>query len=261
MEEKQKMEYVGFWARAGASLVDVLLFLLFTVPILYAIHGRDYFRSDILKRGSVDFLNSVVLPSLIIILFWFLCSATPGKMIISARIVDAKTGGKPKFRQLVIRYFGYYASALFFGLGFLRIPFTPRKQGWHDEFAGDGRRPPSALLSCGHCLNGGTSVKHLRPYIKGRAMKSGFFGTAMGVAISCFLLVMASVVGAATPPVVYWSAEPVFSGGPVVDLGRRAEGSEAGHLRALGPQRQRRRTGMGLCGISGCCAIGDCRNE
>lgn len=119
-----------------AALIDLVVLLLATVSVLYAIHGEDYFRSDVLKRGPLDFLNSVVVPSLVVLLFWVLCSATPGKMIISAKIVDAKTGGKPTIRQWLVRYIGYYASALFFGIGFLRIPFSPRKQGWHDELAG-----------------------------------------------------------------------------------------------------------------------------
>jgi len=136
MELKQEIEYVGFWARVWASLLDGVCYFLVIVPVLYTIHGRDYFKCDILKRGPLDFLNSIVLPSFVIILFWFLCSATPGKMAVSARIVDAKTGGKPKFRQFVIRYLGYYVSILFLGFGFIRILFNSRKQGWHDEFAG-----------------------------------------------------------------------------------------------------------------------------
>lgn len=136
MDKQNETVYVGFWARVWASLLDGTCFLLVIVPVLYAIHGRDYFRCDILKRGVLDVLNSLVLPSLVVILFWFLCSATPGKMLISARIVDAKTGGRPAFGQLVVRYLGYYASLLFFGVGFLRIPFNARRQGWHDELAG-----------------------------------------------------------------------------------------------------------------------------
>ena len=136
MGKKQAIEYVGFWERVWASVLDTVLFVFFTVPILYAIHGRDYFKCDVLQRGPVDFLNSVVLPSLVILLFWFLCSATPGKMVVSARIVDAQTGGRPKFRQFAIRYLGYYVSLLFFGLGFFWVALSSRKQGWHDKLAG-----------------------------------------------------------------------------------------------------------------------------
>jgi len=131
-----KIEYVGFWERVCAAFLDGALFLLSVVSVLYMIHGRVYFQHDVLDRGSLDLLNMIVVPSLILHLFWFFRAATPGKMAISAVICDAKTGGRPKFRQYFIRYAGYYLSALFFGIGFLRIAFDPKKRGWHDLLAG-----------------------------------------------------------------------------------------------------------------------------
>ena len=70
-----------------------------------------------------------------IILFWVARSATPGKMLIRARIVDAATGGKPSIGQLIGRYLGYYVSMLPMFLGFVWIAFDQRKQGWHDKLA------------------------------------------------------------------------------------------------------------------------------
>lgn len=136
MANEQTFSYVGFWARVWAALLDLLVFVFFTIPLLYAIHGRVYFKSDVTVRGPVDFLNTFVLPSVFIVLFWILCSATPGKMAVSAKLVDAATGNRPKFRQYVIRYLGYYLSALPLGLGFLWVAFDARKQGWHDKLAG-----------------------------------------------------------------------------------------------------------------------------
>ena len=57
-------------------------------------------------------------------------------MAVSARIVDAKTGGKPTTRQLIVRYLGYFVSTIPLGLGLLWVAFDPRKQGWHDKLAG-----------------------------------------------------------------------------------------------------------------------------
>ncbi len=136
MANGQTFDYVGFWSRVWAALLDLLVFIFFTVPLLYAIHGRDYFKSDVTLRGPVDFLNTCVLPSAIIILCWLICAATPGKMAVSAKIVDAKTGQRPKPRQFIIRYLGYYLSALPLGLGFLWVAIDSRKQGWHDKLAG-----------------------------------------------------------------------------------------------------------------------------
>lgn len=136
MANERSFDYVGFWPRVWAALLDVLVFVFLTVPLLYAIHGRDYFRSEVPLRGPVDFLNTFVLPSAIIILCWFICASTPGKMAISAKIVDAATGQRPKPRQFILRYLGYYLSALPLGLGFLWVAIDSRKQGWHDKLAG-----------------------------------------------------------------------------------------------------------------------------
>lgn len=134
--EQTNVHYVGFWSRAWAWLLDAVAFIFLSVSCLYAIHGRDYFKSEVSMRGPVDFLNNGVLPSAIIIGFWFFCSATPGKMGISAKIVDAQTGAKPALRQFLLRYAGYFLALLPLGLGLLWIAFDPRKQGWHDKLAG-----------------------------------------------------------------------------------------------------------------------------
>jgi len=80
-------------------------------------------------------LMNIVFPAVAIILFWVARSATPGKMLIRARIVDARTGGKPTTGQLIGRYLGYYVSTLPLFLGFIWIALDKRKQGWHDKLA------------------------------------------------------------------------------------------------------------------------------
>jgi len=72
----------------------------------------------------------------IFIVFWTIKSATLGKMLFSAYIVDAKTLGKASPTQNIIRYFGYYVSMIPLFLGFFWIAFDKRKQGWHYKFAG-----------------------------------------------------------------------------------------------------------------------------
>jgi len=57
-------------------------------------------------------------------------------MIVRAKIVDARTGGKPSTGQLIGRYFGYYLSMIPLFLGFIWVAFDKRKQGWHDKLAG-----------------------------------------------------------------------------------------------------------------------------
>jgi uncharacterized RDD family membrane protein YckC len=63
-------------------------------------------------------------------------SATPGKMVIGAKIVNARTGRQPSTGQLIGRYFAYYISLIPLGLGYLWVAWDPKKQGWHDKLAG-----------------------------------------------------------------------------------------------------------------------------
>jgi len=130
------LEYVGFWPRVGAAFIDSLLVVAVCAPIVTAIYGRQYWASDALVKGPADFLVNWALPAIAVVLFWVYRQATPGKIAISARIVDAATGGRPTTRQLVVRYLGYYVSMLPMMLGILWVAFDPRKQGWHDKLAG-----------------------------------------------------------------------------------------------------------------------------
>jgi uncharacterized RDD family membrane protein YckC len=134
---EQEFEYAGFWVRVGASLIDTILLMVVIVPWLIAIYGWSYFGETTgFVAGPMDFLISWVLPAIAIIVFWMYRQATPGKMAVSARIVDAVSGGAPSTGQLVGRYFGYFVSTIPLGLGLVWVAFDKRKQGWHDKLAG-----------------------------------------------------------------------------------------------------------------------------
>jgi uncharacterized RDD family membrane protein YckC len=131
-----ELEYVGFWARTGAAIIDTLLICIVVFPILTAVYGAAYWSGERLIQGPVDFLVSWIAPAVAVVLFWIARQATPGKMAIGARIVDAKTGAKPTGGQLVVRYLGYYVAMFPLFVGILWVAFDPRKQGWHDKMAG-----------------------------------------------------------------------------------------------------------------------------
>lgn len=131
-----EFEYAGFWSRVLASIIDGILITVIILPCLWAVYGADYFFVEDFLAGSVDFFLSWVFPALAAILFWVYYQATPGKMAISARIVDAKTGKKASTAQYVCRYIGYMPAILVFGIGIFWVAFDSRKQGWHDKLAG-----------------------------------------------------------------------------------------------------------------------------
>jgi uncharacterized RDD family membrane protein YckC len=89
-----------------------------------------------MQGAAGSMIVQLLLPAILIVGFWMWKATTPGKMVVSAKIVDAKTLGEPSTGQLIVRYVGYFISAFVFGLGFLWVAFDKRKQGWHDKIAG-----------------------------------------------------------------------------------------------------------------------------
>ena len=136
MNVSTDLEYAGFWSRTGASIIDTLLLGTIIYPILIGIYGTEYLASEDVIVGPWDFLLSWVLPAFAVILFWIYRSATPGKMAIRAKILDAKTGKNASTGQLIGRYFAYYISVIPLMLGIVWIAFDRKKQGWHDKLAG-----------------------------------------------------------------------------------------------------------------------------
>jgi len=136
--QEQDVEYAGFWVRVGAAIIDTLLVMLLIIPLLVAIYGWSYFDGEKtgFTAGPADFLLSWVAPAIAVIVFWMYRQATPGKMALSIRIVDATTGNPPSTRQCVGRYLAYFVSIIPLALGLIWVAFDKRKQGWHDKLAG-----------------------------------------------------------------------------------------------------------------------------
>jgi uncharacterized RDD family membrane protein YckC len=127
-----ELEYVGFWARAWAGLLDVILLAALFSPLL-----------QLAERGAA----AVLTPGPAGLLSWLLCATaavffymtpgtTPGQLAISAVVVDARTGCPPALPQRIGRVLGLLLALAPCGLGFLWVAFQPRKQGWHDKLAG-----------------------------------------------------------------------------------------------------------------------------
>ena len=110
---EEELEYAGFWVRVGASLIDSILIILVTYPVLVSIYGWNYFLGETgFIAGSADFLITWVLPAVAIVAFWKTRQATPGKILISAKIVDADSGLAPSTGQCIGRYLAYIISHL-----------------------------------------------------------------------------------------------------------------------------------------------------
>lgn len=144
-----QVRYAGFWIRFVAFVIDSVLISMIVGPLLWKIYGSAYFQDyvDLLQgrvdlaadrpmfAGPADMLVSLVLPAIGIVILWIARQATPGKMVLSLRIVDASTHAPLSSAQAIVRYLGYYVSMFGLMLGFLWIALDPRKQGWHDKLA------------------------------------------------------------------------------------------------------------------------------
>lgn len=137
--------------RVCASIIDAVLLLAIIAPILSWIYGADLWVRNGLFRGPADFLIAWILPAIAVVPFWIYHQATPGKLAIGARIVDAATGGKPSTSQLVGRYLAFCLSAAPLLLGFIWVGCNQRKQGFHDLLARTVvvRAKPSSAVEVG----------------------------------------------------------------------------------------------------------------
>ncbi len=134
MKETSK-EYAGFWIRFAASLIDTVLLLLLTTPLMHWVYGEVYWSSDDFLLGGWDLVLNWICPLIATVAFWVYRSATPGKMALKLEVLDADTGRRLTLSKSVIRYLAYYISAIPLCLGFIWIAFNGKKQGWHDLIA------------------------------------------------------------------------------------------------------------------------------
>ena len=102
----EELEYGGFWIRVGAALIDSLLLAMIIVPILSVVYGPAYWGSDAMVQGPIDVLLTWVAPAVATVLFWMYRQATPGKLALGLRVVDATTGRPASTGQLVGRCLG-----------------------------------------------------------------------------------------------------------------------------------------------------------
>lgn len=136
MDLSTELEYVGFWPRVAAAAVDLILLVALAAPLLLLFYEQSFLVHSSSDAILVQLFIVGVVPPIAITTFWIRRHATPGKIAISAIIIDEKTAGPPSVWQHVGRYCAYFLSALPLGLGFLWIAFNPKKQAWHDRLAG-----------------------------------------------------------------------------------------------------------------------------
>ncbi len=145
-----EIKYASFGYRMLASVIDVILSSILLFPFFIVVNKFFPFLAPpipssnptveeliaLMADSMPSTLFQAIVFTIILMLFWVYKSATPGKMILKMKIVDAKTGAHPTNKQLIIRCLGYNISVLTFCLGFVWIYYDKKKQGFHDKIAG-----------------------------------------------------------------------------------------------------------------------------
>ena len=94
-----------------------------------------FYKENGFVKMILEQIARIISLAIMIFIFWKKKQATPGKMCLSMKIVDATTLKKPTTKQLVIRLFSYIISIIPLLLGIFWIAFDKKKQGWHDKIA------------------------------------------------------------------------------------------------------------------------------
>lgn len=132
MSAKAYTPYIGLVRRAAALLLDLAL-LSFLSSLLGWLLIQQYPDAEAVMHSLGAMLTPLVLP--LLVLLWWRFQGAPGALLLGQRIVDARSGGRPRLWQVLMRLLGCVLAALPLGLGFLWMLWDTRRQGWHDKLA------------------------------------------------------------------------------------------------------------------------------
>ncbi len=147
MEHDRGLHYAGFWIRAAARIVDLVLILaafnLFWLGDRYGADAGWWTPGFLAEEGPpsgapfsvANVLRGVFFFGFPVFYYVFLHGAygqTFGKMAMRIKVLDAD-GAALTYRKAFLRYLGYFLCDLTLDLGYVWAAFDPRKQGLHDK--------------------------------------------------------------------------------------------------------------------------------
>jgi len=140
----------GFFSRTIAFVLDLFLitFLGLMSGVVVFIILRffrykqilDFVKSSLGIEDPVGQFIGLISPMLFLVVlayfvfFWTLVGYTPGKALLGLRIVR-KDGRPISVGRAILRYLGYWISAIPLFLGFIWILFDHQHEGWHDKLS------------------------------------------------------------------------------------------------------------------------------
>ena len=148
----KRVQRAGFVSRLAAFTLDVVivtagsivfaalvsLILNFFGFSAQGLKGDDPTRSLLAVLQFIIIALSGLAVALFIpgyfVLFWVLVGATPGKQVLGLKIVRTSRQ-QLGWGRAIVRFIGYWISAIVFFLGFLWVLVDSRRQAWHDKLA------------------------------------------------------------------------------------------------------------------------------
>jgi uncharacterized RDD family membrane protein YckC len=124
----------GFWIRVVAVAIDVAI--LMTLQAAFGFLVWMLFRPipSRLSRAAISAFPLVMDSAYFVVLHW-LWGQTLGKMAMQVRVVTVEAGPLG-FAQSTLRWIGYLASTIPFGIGYALAGVRSDKRALHDLIAG-----------------------------------------------------------------------------------------------------------------------------
>ena len=137
--------YVGFWIRAVASLLDMVVVFVAFLPIRILLGSSLTLLGEAwqMPTPKIFLMGRMARICLAFVFVWLYRSAmesshfqgTLGKLAVQIKVTDLN-GNRISFDRATGRYLAKFLSAIALGIGYLMVGFTPQKQGLHDRIAG-----------------------------------------------------------------------------------------------------------------------------
>lgn len=125
------VEYMGFWIRVAAALIDLILTGIITGLVGLVLRSLLGFGGD-----TASNLVGIIVGWTYHVAFITAKGQTIGKMIVGVQVVN-RNGSIPGFGAVLLREIvGKFLSAIALLLGYLWVGWDKEKRGWHDHIGG-----------------------------------------------------------------------------------------------------------------------------
>lgn len=129
----QALNYLFINSESGKILNQVAAKYSMQVPLSIE---EEMVKSKYVKLIILNQISQFIMLFCYISYMWLKFAATPGKLLLGLRVLDANTLEKITLKQATKRFFAFILSVVPLFLGFIWAHFNKRCQTWHDKIAG-----------------------------------------------------------------------------------------------------------------------------